>query len=273
MVTNKVVLITGASSGIGKATAEILARNGFIVYGAARRLSEMDELKKLGGHPIQLDVTDAKTIERVIDQIIESEGKIDVLINNAGFGLYGSIEDTSIEDAKYQFEVNIFGLAKLIQSVIPHMRKQGSGKIINISSVSGKTYAPLSGWYHASKHAVEGLSDCLRLELKPFGIDVVIIEPGLIDSNFNDYIDPLLKRSSGGAYDAMANKIANISRGYVEKGRKSSPKVIATAILDAINSSKPKRRYAVGRLAKPILFIRRWLGDGVFDKLVMRQYK
>ena len=151
----KVALITGASSGIGKETAILLLKNGFTVYAAARRLEMMDDIKKSGGHPVKIDVTDDASMVHGVEKIIAAEGRIDVLVNNAGYGSYGSLEDTPMTEAKYQFEVNVFGLARMSQLVIPQMRKQRSGKIINITSIGGKFSEPHGNWYHSSKFAVE----------------------------------------------------------------------------------------------------------------------
>lgn len=272
METQKVVLITGASSGMGKVTAEKLINEGHIVYGAARRLEKMNDLVKAGGKAVKMDVTEEQSVQSCVDQIIENEGRIDVLINNAGFGLYGSVEDTKIEEAKYQFDVNLFGLARITQLVTPHMRKQNSGKIINISSMGGKMYTPLGAWYHATKHALEGFSDCLRLELKPFGIDVVIVEPGIIRTEFDDVlVTPLLNRSKGGAYEEFANKIAKATKETYSPKNSSSPDVVAKVISKALNSKRPQTRYLVGKLAKPLVYMRQWGGDKLFDKTIMSQ--
>ena len=271
---SKVILITGASSGIGKETAKYLISEGHTVYCAARSLGKMKDLEELGGKALQIDVTKHDTISDGIDSIINDHGKIDVLINNAGFGLYGSVEDTSLDDARYQFEVNLFGLARTTQLVLPHMRKQHSGTIINISSMGGKIYTPLGAWYHATKHAVEGWSDCLRLELKQFGIDVVVVEPGIILTAFGDVLmDPMLERTGEGPYKEFANKVANATKSSYEKGGGSSPLVIAKAISKAINSKKPKTRYVAGKMAKPTMFIRKWFGDRAFDSVIMSQMK
>ncbi|HPN68067.1 MAG TPA: SDR family NAD(P)-dependent oxidoreductase [Saprospiraceae bacterium] len=164
---SKVILITGASSGMGKDAAIRLIKEGHKVYAAARRIEKMQDLEQLGGFPIQMDVSNDEDVQNVVNQIIAKEGRIDILWNNAGYGLYGSVEDISMEEAKRQFDVNLFGMANLTQKVIPHMRSAKSGKIINTSSMGGKMYTLLGAWYHATKHAMEGWSDCLRLELKP----------------------------------------------------------------------------------------------------------
>ena len=183
---SKVILITGASSGMGKETAKALILQGHKVYTVARRIEQMQDIQTMGGFPIQMDITSEDDIQRVLDTIMQKESKIDVLWNNAGYGLYGSVEDIPIEDARKQFEVNLFGLAQMTQKVIPYMRKANGGTIINTSSMGGKMYTPMGAWYHASKHAVEGFSDCLRLELKAFNIHVVVLEPGIIITEFGD---------------------------------------------------------------------------------------
>ncbi|MDR1115061.1 MAG: SDR family NAD(P)-dependent oxidoreductase, partial [Tannerella sp.] len=172
----KVVFITGASSGIGRATALLLAKHNYTVYGAARRIGRLTELESQGVKPVVMDVTDEISVSAAIDEVIGNEGRIDVLINNAGYGEYGAIEDVSMENARKQMDVNLFGLARVTQLVVPHMRKQKSGKIVNITSIGGKVATPMGGWYYASKFAVEGLSDSLRLEVRQFGIDVILIE-------------------------------------------------------------------------------------------------
>jgi len=169
--------------------------------------------------------------------------------------------------------VNLFGLARLTQLVIPSMRAKHGGKIINISSVAGKTYAPLGSWYNASKHALEGWSDCLRLELKQFGIDVVIIEPGVIKTEFGDLMIPaLIKRSEQGAYAAMVQKMVTMFQDDPNFANGSDPAVITDLVIKAVRTQKPATRYVAGKLAKPVLFLRRWLSDRVFDRMIMSRF-
>ncbi|WP_240469920.1 oxidoreductase [Cyclobacterium sp. SYSU L10401] len=193
----KVALITGASSGMGKSTAEILRQQGYKVCGAARRVERMQDLKDKGMGVVALDLTEDASIVEAVDTLLEKEGRIDILINNAGYGAYGSVEEVPIKEAKRQFEVNIFGLAHLTQLVIPTMRKQKSGRIVNISSMGGKIYTPFGAWYHATEFALEGWSDCLRLELKQFGIDVVVVEPGGIKTEWGGIAMESQKKVSG----------------------------------------------------------------------------
>ena len=206
-----------------------------------------------------------------INSILEKEGSVDILVNNAGYGSYGAIEDVPIDEARRQFEVNIFGLARLTQLVLPKMRENRYGKIINISSMGGKIYTPFGGWYHATKHALEGFSDCLRLETEPFGIDVVIIEPGGIATEWGVIAAENLKKTSGsGAYAESTNKLADGMAEMYSTDQLSDPSVIANVILKAVTARKPKTRYATGYMAKPAIFMRWLLPDRWFDKIIMR---
>ncbi|HMB55038.1 MAG TPA: oxidoreductase [Thermoanaerobaculia bacterium] len=268
----KTVLITGASSGIGKATAEKLLAEGYTVYVAARRVERMRDLEERGATALAMDVTDESQVTAAVARVAAEQGGVDVLVNNAGFGMYGAMEDTDLDDARYQFEVNLFGLARLTQEVLPWMRQQGDGTIVNISSMGGKMYTPLGSWYHATKHALEGWSDCLRLELAPFGIDVVIVEPGVIETEFGDVMmGPMLERSGSGPYAEMARKVAAATERSYEKGGASPPTLIADVIARALAARRPKTRYVAGKLAKPLIFLRKWFGDRLFDKAVMSQ--
>lgn len=271
---SKIILITGASSGIGKETSKKLLSEGHIVYAVARRVEQMQDLKKLGAITVPMDISKEEDIRTCIDKIIKEQGRIDVLFNNAGFALYGSVEEVSLDDARYQFEVNMFGLARITQLVLPHMRKQQSGKIISTSSVAGKIHSPLGAWYHASKHALEGWSDCLRVEVKSFGIDVVVIEPGSIDTEFAQVSGaPMLENSGDGPYKNLAVAVAKVHKNSYKPGAASSPSVIADAVMQAIKAEKPKTRYAVGKMAKPSVWMSRLLGDKTFDRIIMGMMK
>lgn len=268
----KVILITGASSGMGKETAKNLIKQGHIVYTVARRVDEMKDLKEIGGHPIKMDVTVESDIDHVVNTIIMEQGKIDVLWNNAGYGLYGSVEDVPLDDARRQMEVNVFGMAAMTQKVVPFMRKVKSGTIINTSSMGGKMYFPMGAWYHASKHAVEGLSDCLRLELKQFNINVVVLEPGFIATEFGTVLlNQFEKISPKSAYKEMMDKIIEGTKKAAQGNGSSQPSVISDAVSKIIKTQKPKTRYRVGKFAKPMVWMRTYLGDELFDKIVMSQ--
>lgn len=270
-MNKQIILITGASSGMGKAFALQLLKAGHLVYGAARRVDHMQDIVQAGGRAIALDVTDDTSLQNAVERIIGEQGRIDVLVNNAGYAIYGSVEETTIADARRQFEVNIFGLARLTQLLIPHMRDQKRGRIINISSMGGKMYTPLGAWYHATKHALEGWSDCLRLEMKPFGIDVVIIEPGIIKTEFADVMSgPMLERSGVGPYGELARKVAKGAKDGMEGGRGSDPEVIARLVQKAVEEDRPRTRYAGGFLAKPVMAMRKWGSDRLFDWIIMR---
>lgn len=267
----KVALVTGASSGMGESTAILLSRLGYRVYGAARRTDKMKTLESNGVSVIPLDLTNDESIVKCVDTILKNEGRIDILINNAGYGSYGAVEDVPLDEARRQFEVNIFGLARLTQLVLPGMRANRYGRIVNISSIGGKIYTPFGAWYHATKHALEGWSDCLRLEVKPFGIDVVIVEPGGINTPWGVIAAENLKKTSGsGAYAGSANKIAeNLGKMYATGRNLSSQELLAREIVKAATVRRPGTRYAKGSFAKPALFMRRWLSDRLFDKLIV----
>lgn len=264
----KVVLITGASSGIGKATAKKLLEQNYRVYGAARTEKDLKYLENYeNGNYILMDITKAEMRKNCIEKILAKEKTIDILINNAGYGAYGAIEEVPIAEVKKQFAVNLFGLSELTKLVIPKMRENNSAKIINISSIAGKTWTPLGGWYHASKFALEGLSDCLRNELKEFGIDVILIQPGAIETSWADKAGENLIASSGnGIYKKQAaRKAAKYKEMYGQSSLIAKPEVVAAKISKVLTISKPKARYAVPFHAKLILFLRWLLPDRIYD--------
>jgi NAD(P)-dependent dehydrogenase (short-subunit alcohol dehydrogenase family) len=238
---------------------------------AARRLEQMADLGQRGAQVVALDISDEASIQSAVSTILERHGRVDVLVNNAGFGCYGSVEETPIEAARAQFEVNLFGLARLTQLLLPGMRERGRGRIINISSMAGKIHVPLGSWYHASKHALEGWSDCLRLELASFGIDVVIIEPGIIQSEFGDVmLQPLLARSGDGPYGRLARAVASAMGDSFKEGGGSPAALIGEVVAAAVRARRPRTRYAAGQLARPLILMRQLLGDRLYDWGVMR---
>ena len=248
---NKIVLVTGASSGIGKETAIKLKEKGFTVYGAARRTDRLVELEKKGIIGISLDVTNEESMCRCINNIIDKEGRIDILINNAGYGSYGAIEDVPMEEARRQIEVNLFGLARMTQLVIPKMRENKFGKIVNISSMAGRVWTPFGGWYHATKFAVEGFSASLRMEVKSFGIDVIVVEPGGIKTDWGIIAaDNLRKVSKDGVYFENASKTADGMAKTYTSNSLTDPKKIANCITKAVIVKRPKTRYLLGYGAK-----------------------
>jgi len=270
----KTALITGASSGIGEATALQLAELGYTVYAGARRVERMSDLADRGIRTRVLDVTDDATMVALVEAIVSETGRIDVLVNNAGYGLYGALEDVPIEEARRQFEVNLFGLARLTQLVLPQMRAQRDGYVVNVSSMGGKIWEPLGSWYHASKFAVEGLSDSLRVEVAAFGIKVVIIQPGTIRSEWSGIAaDQLEATSANTPYADQAKIIGGALRGVDRMQLASGPEVVAEAIAKAVQSPKPRTRYVVGGGARGILLAERILPDRGFDKFIQLGYR
>lgn len=270
-MSKKIALVTGASAGIGKITALQLQEKGFKVYGAARRLDNMADLATKGICIISLDVTNEDSMVSCVNSILEAEGRIDVLVNNAGYGSYGAIEDVPLEEARRQLDVNLFGLARMTQLVLPSMRKNHFGKIVNISSMAGKISTPFGAWYHATKFAVEGFSDCLRMEVAPFGIDVVVVEPGGIKTDWGIIAaNNLKKTSSTGAYNSTANLVSDAMIKMYSGDNLTKPEVIAKTIVKSVTVRKPKTRYLVGYGAKLSVFMKRILTDRAFDKLIQK---
>jgi NAD(P)-dependent dehydrogenase (short-subunit alcohol dehydrogenase family) len=209
-------------------------------------------------------------MEAGVERIISESGRIDVLVNNAGYGSYGAVEDVPLDEARAQFDVNVFGAVRLIQLVLPHMRAQRSGTIINISSMGGKIYTPFGGWYHGTKFALEALSDCLRLEAQPFGISVVVVEPGGIQTEWGGIAADNLRKVSGQtAYARQAQAMANALNDE-SSSRLSAPSVIADVIAKAVTARRPATRYAAGFGARPMIFLRWILPDRAFDALIRR---
>ncbi|MFP4431697.1 MAG: oxidoreductase [Spirochaetaceae bacterium] len=271
-IDGKVALVTGASSGIGYETAVDLIEAGATVYGAARRVEKMAELEERRARVLEMDVTKEDSVVAGVKRILDEAGRIDILVNNAGYGSYGAVEDVPIDEARRQFEVNIFGLARLTQLVLPGMRENRYGKIVNISSMGGKIYTPFGAWYHATKHALEGWSDALRLEVAPFGIDVIIIEPGGITTPWGTISADNLRKTSGtGAYAEKANKTADGMAEMYTSGKLSEPTVVARTVARAVTARRPKTRYAVGFMAKPSIFLRGLLSDRLFDRIISSQ--
>ena len=269
---SKVILITGASSGIGYDAAQTLARQGHKVYAAARRTELMVPLKADGIMPLSLDVTDEESMQRCVQSVLDKEGRIDVLVNNAGYGWFGAIETTPMEEARRQLEVNVFGLSRMCQLVLPAMRKQGKGRIINTASIAGKIVLLYGGWYHVSKFSVEALSDALRMEVKPFGIDVSIIEPGGIKTDWGIIAARHLRESSAGTpYEASATTEADTLHKAYSGPWLSSPRVITRALSRAVNSRRPRTRYRTGRFAHVGVFFH-WLLPSRWWDAVMRGF-
>ena len=265
---SKIILITGGSSGIGYDSAIALAKQGHKVYAAARRVEMMEPLKEFGIMPLSLDVTDDNSMQECIKSVLEAENRIDVLINNAGYGYFGAIENVTMAEARKQLEVNVFGMARMCQLVLPTMREQQSGRIINIASIAGKATVYFGGWYNVSKYAVETFSDALRMETKPFGINVVLIEPSAIKTNWGIIAaDNLAESSRGTVYEEKAiNEANNMHKAYTSN-MFSKPKVVTRAICKAVNRRRPRTRYCIGRGGKMIIFLHSVLPTRCWDRI------
>lgn len=270
--TKTVILITGASSGIGYEAARMLSEQGHKVYGAARRIERMEPLCTYGVMPLALDVTSDASAMEAIDLIMQKEGRIDVLVNNAGYGELGPMETTSLDDAQRQLDVNVIGLARMTRLVLPHMRKQGSGRIVNVASIAGRITFGFAGWYNASKYAVEALSDATRMEVRPYGIDVVIIEPGGVYSNWGRIAaEQLRKASDKTAYEEKAGRMANVFEmmyGRNPYNLMTSATKAAGHVCKAVTSRHPKTRYAFGVGNASMRFLHTVLPDRWFDALI-----
>jgi len=267
MKSKKVILLTGASSGIGAEAARMLAAKGHVVYGAARRVELIPE----GVRALKMDVTDAASMEAGVARVLSEQGRIDVLINNAGYGYFGAVENVPMEDARRQLEVNVFGLARLTQLVLPGMRERGSGRIVNVASVAGRAVLLFGGWYHVTKYSVEALSDALRMEMKPHGIDVVIVEPGAIKTDWGLIAADHLEASSAGtAYEKAAASEASILRYAYTRSFITKPEKIARILVRASESRRPRTRYRRGFGAGAMVFFH-WLLPTRWWDALMRQ--
>jgi NAD(P)-dependent dehydrogenase (short-subunit alcohol dehydrogenase family) len=273
VAVSRAVLVTGCSSGIGRATAERLAAAGFTVYASARRLESLGDLA--GCRALQLDVTDDASVRAAVARIEQEEGAVGVLVNNAGYSQSGAVESVSLDDARRQFETNVFGLMRLTQLVLPAMRDQRWGRIVNVSSMGGELTFPGGGWYHASKHALEALSDALRFELAGFGIDVVVIQPGLIRTRFAEAAVGSIEVGDGpyARFDAAVGAAtASAYEGAFGRRLGGGPETVAKVIERAVTAKRPRTRYRVTPSARLFITLRRLLGDRGWDALVGRSY-
>jgi NAD(P)-dependent dehydrogenase (short-subunit alcohol dehydrogenase family) len=281
MKAQKVALVTGSSSGIGFETAVHLARNGFYTYASMRNLeksksiTEVANREKLRLKVIQLDVNDDKSVEEAIDRVVKENQKIDVLVNNAGYGLLGALEDLSMEEIKAQFETNFFGVIRVTQQVISVMRQQKSGTIVNISSVGGRMGIPSLSAYHATKFALEGLSESISYELEPFGIRVVVIEPGFIRTNImNSSIIAKKAQDPKSPYFSLTQQLERSFKSAMENTSASSPpEEVAKVVLQAVISDSPKLRYAVGNDAANMIQAKTTMSDTEFGGLIKQQFQ
>jgi len=275
MVISRSVLVTGCSSGIGRATAERLVRSGWTVYASARRLEAIASLEEAGCRLLQLDVTDEESMRAAVEEVERAEGAVGVLVNNAGYSQSGAVESVPLDEARRQLETNVFGLVRLTQLVLPGMRRQGWGRVVNVSSMGGRLTFPGGGWYHASKHAVEALSDALRFEVQGFGIDVVVIQPGLIRTGFAEAAVGSIEQDDG-PYARFNAGVGAATAGAYESGLArrlgGGPEAVARAIEKAVTAKRPRTRYRVTASAGLFLTLRRLLPDRAWDALVGRTY-
>lgn len=274
---SKAVLITGCSSGIGKAISLRLVANGWQVFATARKTTDLKELQDAGCKTLALDVTDEQSMVKAVKAVEAQAGAVGVLINNAGYSQSGAIEAVPMERVRAQFETNVFGLVRLSQLVLPGMRRQRFGKIINLSSMGGKLVFPGGGFYHASKYAVETVSDALRFEVAAFGIDVVIIEPGLIKSGFSDVATAGIKSSGADdVYTAFHTAVAKATKESYEKGPLAKlagvPDDVAKVVERALNASNPRPRYTVSGSAKLLLTQKKLLSDRGWDWFLKKNF-
>ena len=278
MQERKVALVTGSSSGIGFETALILARTGIHTYATMRNLEkskniiEISNTENLPLQVIQLDVNNDTSVKYAIDRIISEKKRIDVLVNNAGYGLFGSLEDISIEEIKTQFETNFFGVIRVTKQVLPIMREQNGGIIINVSSVGGRIGLPALSAYHSTKFALEGLSESISYEVEPFGIRVVIIEPGVIRTNImNSSISTTKASDPKSPYIKLMQKVESRFRSNMENAS-SPPEAVAKVILQAVTSENPELRYTVGNDATTLIQARTNMPDKEFQKIIMQNF-
>jgi NAD(P)-dependent dehydrogenase (short-subunit alcohol dehydrogenase family) len=272
--TSKAVLITGCSTGIGRATAERLAARGWNVYASARKLADIADLAEKGCKTLALDVCDEASMVAAVAAVEQAEGAVGALVNNAGYAQNGPIEEVPLDDVRREFETNVFGLVRLTQLVLPGMRRQRWGRIVNVSSMGGKLVFPGGGFYHASKFAVEAISDALRFEVRGFGIGVSIIEPGAIRTEFEQTsVEPISAGVAGSPYAPYMNSVAERYSATFRGGTAADPDVVAKTIERALSAKRPRSRYPITPGARFLLATRRMLPDQGWDMLMRSQFK
>jgi NAD(P)-dependent dehydrogenase (short-subunit alcohol dehydrogenase family) len=274
---SRAVLVTGCSTGIGRATALELVAKGWPVWASARRVDSIADLAKQGCKTLALDVCDEASMRRGVEEVEKAHGAVGVLVNNAGYGSEGPVEEIPMEEVRRQFETNVFGLARMCQLVLPGMRRQGYGKIVNVSSMGGRMTLPGGGFYHATKYAVEALSDALRFEVRGFGVDVIVIEPGPIKTQFGD--TAIAKVRSLGAADSPYAKFREVLASQIQGAYEgplgafaAGPEAVAKKIERAISARRPRTRYPVTAAATILMATRRWVGDRGFDLMMRSQF-
>ena len=274
-MTERTVLITGCSSGIGEATAARLAKGGWTVYATARKVETLDALANAGCHPLALDVTSEESMSAAVKTVLAESGRIDALVNNAGYSQSGAAETLDLDDVRRQFETNVFGLLRMCQLVLPAMRAQKSGRIVNISSMGGRLVFPGGGIYHATKYAVEALSDAMRFEVAGFGVKVIIVEPGLITTNFENAAVASMDGNADGPYASFNAQVAKSTKEVYSGPMKhlgGGPDSVAKVIEKSLNSRRPKIRYTVTPSAKLSIASRRLMGARVWDAAMKAQF-
>jgi len=271
----KVALVTGSSTGIGFETSLALARDGFYTFATMRDIVKGEKIKEIAGKEnlsieiIELDVDKEDSVKNAVQNIMKKKQRIDVLVNNAGWGLWGSVEDVSVDEFKTQFETNFFSVIRMIQEVAPIMREQNSGNIVNISSIAGRIGFPISPAYISSKFALEGLSESLRFELMPFGINVIIIEPGMIKTNFFDPMKLGKKAEKTAVYKSITEKVLSGVKMMAQMA--TDPKEVSNTIIDAIKEEKPLPRYIVGNDASMFLEAKKMKTDLEFENYLKKE--
>ena len=268
------VLITGCSTGIGRASADLLVKAGYTVYATARRPETLAELAVAGAQTLALDVTDERSMVAAVREVERAHGSVGTLINNAGYGEYGPIEETDLDAVRKMFETNVFGLARMTQLVLPGMRAVGSGLIVNIGSMGGRITFPIGGYYHATKYAVEGITDALRNEVRSFGIDVALIEPGAIRTQFEETVNTAAGVANPDSpYADLVAKVRSVNAdAYSSKVLSAGPENVAKTVLKVLESDPPRARYLVTAAARTMVNARRLGGDLVWDAIIARQF-
>ncbi|MGB9377397.1 MAG: oxidoreductase [Mycobacteriales bacterium] len=276
MPADKPILITGCSSGIGRATAIRLGRAGsHPVYATARNLEDIAELERDGCRLLQLDVTDEGSMADAVATVEKEHGSVHALVNNAGYGEYGAIEEVPMDRVRTQFETNVFGLARMCQLVLPAMREAGRGRIVNMSSMGGRLTFPMGGYYHASKYAVEAISDALRFEVRPFGLFVSLVEPGLIQTAFSTTASQSLTAVGHptGPYARLRERLdESIGQTYTNNLLAASADAVASAVAKAVRVRRPRSRYVVTPVARGLITLRRTMPDRAWDLALRTQF-
>jgi NAD(P)-dependent dehydrogenase (short-subunit alcohol dehydrogenase family) len=273
---SRAVLVTGCSTGIGRATAERLAKRGHTVYATARRLEAIADLEAAGCRTLALDVTDEDSMRAAVERVVEEQGAVGALVNNAGYSLSGAVETLSMDDVRRQFETNVFGLVRMSQLVLPGMRAQRHGRIVNISSMGANFTFPGGGAYHATKYAVEAFTDALRFEVKGFGVDVVIVQPGIIRTGFGDAAVSAIGRAGDGPYAEFNQAVAKATSEVYEGGPLAKlgggPDSVAKVIEKALTADSPRIRYRVTPSARLLITQRKLMTDGLWDRVMASQF-